>query len=202
MRTVGLAVAALTATAALAQTGGVTIIAPPAAAVIGLRELTFAELTVCAQQLLDRTRDEAALGALRAQLNPIGRRLQGEAAAIDASRSKVNLRDAKSVAAFNARIARFHADTASYAAETARLQRRIEALNSATAGYNIQCAQRPFAQADIARLPPPLRAVEQAHSTTMARPTVVGTQETPVAPVPGPAVVELPPVVSETAAPH
>jgi len=134
--------------------------------------MSVEELEKCAGQALALNRESADLKQLDAALQKRGLAIRSESNGIDSARAKINVRDAKAVAAFNSRLSRNSNAVASY-------RREIDARNAASGNFrlhqtafNVQCTGRPYNLDDLAKVPEPARSAMSANSTKTFVPLV------------------------------
>lgn len=126
--------------------------------------MTPEELTGCGVLALDLAQRHAAMKATDATLTTRAKALRIESDAIDAARRRVNLKDPKAVAAFNARLTRSAKALAAYNALAKASAPDVAKLNRQSGTFNVQCAQRPYSNEDLAKLAPALREAMEAVS--------------------------------------
>ena len=146
-----------------------------------VRQMSIDELRACGVTAVAIQQRRQAIITGDVVLTARGKALAAESSAIDAARKRVNLRDAKAVAAFNARVARSRAAFDSYNAGMASRRQAVTSLNADSDLFNVNCADRPYDQASLAQLPEASRLAIAAYAHSVAvpmLPTALGGRRT------------------------
>jgi hypothetical protein len=164
---------------ALLMSGAAALSAQNPAPIV--RSMSMAELEICANRAVDLSGEATGIKELDQALQRRGLAVRAESTAIDALRARVNVRDPKAVAAFNARLKRNQAAIENYRREAEARNAIARKSDVHRAEFGVQCTGRPYDLADLDKLPAPARAALAA----ISNPTSVPVVETGTAPLAG-----------------
>lgn len=137
-----------------------------------VRSMSVAELETCAKRAWSLNGEVAELKTIDEAIQNRGLALKSESAAIDGLRQRLNLRDPKSVAAFNARLNRSNAAIANYRRELDARNGVSKVVKQHETEFNVLCTGRPYNTDDLAKVAEPGRSAMAAHSHATTVPVV------------------------------
>jgi hypothetical protein len=119
-----------------------------------VKSMTADELSGCAKLSVGIASQQSSIQAEDTRLYEAGLKIRGEASAIDDARPKVDLRDPKQIAAFNKRILANGVMVDRYNNAIAKRNLAARKASGDQDMFNVQCANRPYDDKDLALLPP------------------------------------------------
>ncbi len=149
---------------ALALSGAPLFAAPPAAPPVVAADMSLDELRACAKHVLHIRANEAIMQRTDSDIAAFREAIRKDTADMEARRPRLNLRDPKQVAAFNARIRANHAAADRFAAMVTRRNAQLPILSADYATHRKMCADRPYAMASLDQLTPAEREAMKAIS--------------------------------------
>ncbi len=138
-----------------------------------ISSMSLPELEKCGALAVTIRNNRINLAAQDRQLAASGQAIRTQSNGLDATRRTVNVRDAKQVAAFNARLAANHRAVAAYEAAVTARNAGARASSLPHNEFNLLCADRPYDLTLLAKLPAEQIAAMKDGSAKMTVPTIV-----------------------------
>ncbi len=134
--------------------------------VLGVKPMTFAELTDCATKvkILDKGSEDLKLELAR--LDQRKEQMAKQNIAMENERTKINPKDTKKVQAFNQRIEHLQAVNVQLNKDIDNYNDAAEAQSTLSNQHNLSCSNRVYRQSDELRLPRELQEAMVLHSKT------------------------------------
>lgn len=138
----------------------------PGGSAAGVKAMSIDEITNCARRVKGLQEDSARLTATDARMKQQKASIEAAQKAIEADRPRVNIKNAKQVAAFNQRVEKNLEAIRRLNADVADVNTWVSARGILINDYKVSCVQRPYRKSDLALLPSDLRAAMESVSAS------------------------------------
>lgn len=138
----------------------------PHGSAAGVKAMSVEQITNCAKRVKGLQEDTARLTTQDARMKGQKASIEAAQKAIEADRSRVNIKNAKQVEAFNRRVEQNLEAIRRLNADVADVNTWVSAHGILINDYKVSCVQRPYRKSDLALLPSDLRAAMESVSAS------------------------------------